>query len=80
LNTVMSNDFYILQYHLYTLALYQYLGIRLPGFDYEKDFGGVFYLFIRGIDPDRGPEFGIYRDFPRPELIKALARALIPEY
>jgi len=78
LNTVMSNDFYILQYHLYTLALYQYLRIRLPGFDYEKDFGGVFYIFIRGIDPDCGPEFGIYKDFPSPELIHALARALIP--
>ncbi|MGD9334025.1 MAG: exodeoxyribonuclease V subunit beta, partial [Desulfobacterales bacterium] len=40
LNMVMSNDFYILQYHLYALALYQYLWVRLPGFDYEKDFGG----------------------------------------
>ena len=78
LNTVMSNDFYILQYHLYTLALYQYLWVRLPGFDYEKDFGGVFYIFIRGVDPDHGPEFGIYKDYPSPDLIHALARALIP--
>jgi len=80
LNTVMINDFYILQYHLYTLALYQYLRARLPGFDYAKDFGGVFYLFIRGINPDYGPEFGIYKDFPNPELIHELARALIPDY
>jgi exodeoxyribonuclease V beta subunit len=78
LNTVMSNDFYILQYHLYTLALYQYLWVQLPGFDYEKDFGGVFYIFIRGVDPDHGPEFGIYKDYPSPDLIRALARALIP--
>jgi exodeoxyribonuclease V beta subunit len=78
LNTVMSNDFYILQYHLYTLALYQYLWVRLPGFDYEKDFGGVFYVFLRGVDPDYGPEFGIYKDYPSPDLIHALARALIP--
>jgi exodeoxyribonuclease V beta subunit len=78
LNTVMSNDFYILQYHLYTLALYQYLRVRLPGFDYEKDFGGVCYIFIRGVDPDHGPEFGIYKDYPSPDLIYALARALIP--
>ena len=78
LNTVMSNDFYILQYHLYTLALYQYLWVRLPGFDYEKDFGGVFYIFTRGVDPDHGPEFGIYKDYPSPDLIHALARALIP--
>jgi len=78
LNTVMSNDFYILQYHLYTLALYQYLWVRLPGFSYEKDFGGVFYIFIRGVDPDHGPEFGIYKDYPSPDLIHELARALIP--
>jgi exodeoxyribonuclease V beta subunit len=65
---------------LYTLALYQYLRARLPGFDYAKDFGGVFYLFIRGINPDYGPEFGIYKDFPNPELIHELARALIPDY
>jgi exodeoxyribonuclease V beta subunit len=78
LNTVMSNDFYILQYHLYTLALYRYLWVRLPGFDYEKDFGGVFYIFIRGVDPDHGPEFGIYKDYPNPDLIHELARALIP--
>jgi exodeoxyribonuclease V beta subunit len=78
LNTVMINDYYILQYHLYTLALYQYLRARLPGFDYTKDFGGVFYLFIRGIDPCHGPKFGIYKDFPDPKLIHALARALIP--
>jgi len=78
LNTVMSNDFYILQYHLYTLALYQYLWVRLPGFDYEKDFGGVFYIFIRGVNPDRGSEFGVYKDYPNPELIQALAKALVP--
>jgi len=77
LNKVMSNDFYILQYHLYTLALCQYLSIRLADFSYEKDFGGVFYVFIRGVDPDRGPKFGVYKDFPRPDLINALARALI---
>jgi len=78
LNKVMSNDFYILQYHLYTLALCQYLSIRLAKFSYEKDFGGVFYLFIRGVDPDRGPQFGVYKDFPSPDLINILSRALIP--
>ena len=78
LNKVMSNDFYILQYHLYTLALYQYLSIQLADFSYEKDFGGVFYIFIRGVDPDRGPQFGVYNDFPSPDLINALARAFIP--
>jgi len=75
---IMNNDFYILQYHLYTLSLYQYLRLRFPGFDYEKHFGGVFYIFIRGVDPDRGPEFGIYKDLPNTGLVRALLNALIP--
>jgi exodeoxyribonuclease V beta subunit len=77
-STVMNNNFYILQYHLYTLALCQYLRVRLPGFDCEKDFGGVFYIFIRGVDPDRGPDFGIYKDYPNPDLIQALSKTLVP--
>ena len=78
LNQVMKNDYYILQYHLYTLALHQYLRQQLPDYRYEKDFGGVFYIFIRGVDPDLGPEFGIYKDLPNPKLIDALAQTLIP--
>ena len=78
LTEIMNNDFYILQYHLYTLSLYQYLQLRLPDFSYEKHFGGVFYIFLRGVDPDRGPEFGIYKDFPSTKLINALLKALIP--
>ena len=74
----MKNDYYILQYHLYTLALHQYLRQQLPDYRYEKDFGGVFYIFIRGVDPDLGPEFGIYKDLPNPKLIDALAQALFP--
>jgi exodeoxyribonuclease V beta subunit len=78
LTEIMNHDFYILQYHLYALSLYQYLQLRLPDFSYEKHFGGVFYIFIRGVDPDRGPEFGIYKDLPNTDLINALLKALIP--
>lgn len=78
LTKIMNNDFYILQYHLYTLSLYQYLQLRFPGFDYEKHFGGVFYIFIRGVDPERGPEFGIYKDLPDTDLVNALLKRLIP--
>lgn len=76
----MRESDYILQYHLYVLALCQYLRQRSPGFRYESDFGGVFYLFIRGIDSRRGPQFGIYHDRPQPELINALGKALIPGF
>jgi exodeoxyribonuclease V beta subunit len=74
---VMENEFYILQYHIYTLALDLYLRMRLPGYSYEYHFGGVFYIFLRGVDPEKGADYGIYRDLPSPELIDALREALI---
>jgi len=77
LNSVMSRDFYILQYHLYVLAVHQYLQLRIPEFSYERHFGGVFYIFIRGVDPDKGPEFGVYKDIPDATLVDALLKELI---
>lgn len=76
----MQSEYYILQYHLYTLALHQYLRLGKPDYRYEKDLGGIFYLFIRGVDPDRGPEYGIYYDLPEPGLIHSLGKTLIPGY
>jgi len=80
LNQTMNNDYYILQYHLYVLALHQYLLKRVPGYRYETDFGGVFYFFIRGVDPVQGPDFGIYKDLPSPDIVNALGKALIPGF
>ena len=77
LQTAMSEAYYILQYCLYTLALNRYLKMRDPAYRYEKHFGGVFYIFIRGVDPAKGPAYGIYRDRPEAGLIDALDQALI---
>jgi len=73
----MEENFYTLQYTFYTLALNQYLKLRAQGYDYERHFGGIFYVFLRGVDPGKGPEFGIYRDKPRRDLIEALSEELI---
>ncbi len=73
---IMQNDYYILQYHLYTLALHKYLKNRLPNYDYEKDFGGVFYIFLRGINKTKGPDYGIFRDRPQKSLILEMDREL----
>lgn len=54
----MAAKLYPLQYHLYTVALHRHLALRLPGYDYEKHFGGVRYIFLRGVDPNH-PQFGI---------------------
>jgi len=77
LSPVMEREFYILQYHLYTLALDLYLGTRLPGYRYEDHFGGVFYIFLRGVEPEKGTDYGIYRDLPSPVLIEELRKAFI---
>jgi exodeoxyribonuclease V beta subunit len=62
---------------LYVLALHQYLKKRLPDYRYRDHFGGVFYIFLRGVDPQTGEAFGIYRDFPAEELVEALSQNLI---
>jgi exodeoxyribonuclease V beta subunit len=75
----MRKNYYILQYHLYALALNQYLRSRIHDYAYERHFGGVFYIFLRGIDSEMGSDFGIYRDFPRKELMETLSRELIDQ-
>jgi exodeoxyribonuclease V beta subunit len=80
LESIMAENFYILQYHLYTLALYQYLRLRNPSFNFERDFGGVIYIFIRGVDQIQGLTSGIYTDRPSIDLVNALGEALIPEF
>ena len=80
LHTTMQADYYILQYHIYTLALHQHLRLRKPDYSYGDDFGGVFYIFIRGVDDNRGPDYGIFFDLPDADLIEALGEALIPGY
>jgi exodeoxyribonuclease V beta subunit len=76
----MVANYYILQYHIYTLGLHQYLRYQQPDYRYEKDFGGVFYIFIRGVNESMGPGHGVFYDLPAPELIDSLGQALIPGY
>ena len=73
----MAGSFYTLQYHLYTLALHQYLKVKQHGYDYERHFGGVYYIFLRGVDPEEGSQCGVYRDKPSKELIDELGSLLL---
>ncbi|MCP4137309.1 MAG: exodeoxyribonuclease V subunit beta [bacterium] len=77
LRHAMESHFYILQYHLYTIALHKHLAVRLPGYTYEKNFGGIFYIFVRGVNPEQGSAYGIYRDIPAYELVESLCDYLI---
>ena len=77
----MIDHDYHLQYHLYVLATHRYLRARLgPNYDYTRDFGGVFYLFLRGMlgasaprTPD-GQTHGVFFDRPSFEVVDALDR------
>jgi exodeoxyribonuclease V beta subunit len=72
----MNERLYVLQSHLYAVALHQYLARRVPGYNYERHFGGVYYVFVRGVDPAR-PQFGVFRDRPSARLIDKLRDQLV---
>ncbi|KHA56695.1 exodeoxyribonuclease V subunit beta [Aeromonas hydrophila] len=67
LEQAMAEHRYDLQYQLYSLALHRLLTLRLPGYDFEQHFGGVFYLFLRGM-----PQGGIFHTRPSRELVQGL--------
>jgi exodeoxyribonuclease V beta subunit len=79
LGSVMAAHRYDLQYHLYTLAVHQHLRRCLPGYDYARDFGGVCYVFLRGVNPLFPAGSGLFCDRPEPGLVHALGAALIPD-
>jgi exodeoxyribonuclease V beta subunit len=77
LQGAMEQNLYSLQYLLYTVALNRYLSLRVRDYSYQTHFGGVLYLFLRGMDRERGEEFGVFRDTPPSGLIDELTNCLI---
>ncbi len=54
---------YDVQYHVYTVALHRFLESRLSNYSYEQDFGGVIYLFVRGLNNEDTNQ-GVFYDIP----------------
>jgi exodeoxyribonuclease V beta subunit len=67
----MLDHNYFLQAQLYVLAADLFLQNQIPNYDYERDFGGVFYLFLRGIDR-KNPKSGVYTQRPTQTVVKLL--------
>ncbi|MDO6428475.1 exodeoxyribonuclease V subunit beta [Thalassotalea sp. 1_MG-2023] len=44
---------YDLQYLIYAVALHRYLKQQLPNYHPDQHFGGILYLYLRGIHPDQ---------------------------
>lgn len=71
MQAAMSENNYHLQYHIYTVAAHKYLSNRLANWDYDTQFGGVIYLFVRGVR--NGSDTGIYLARPEKAHIEALS-------
>ena len=71
----MRAHHYVLQYHLYLVALDAFLRTRLPDYDYDRHIGGVAYAFLRGAHRD---DFGLYTDRPPRRLVEELSAVLRP--
>ena len=69
--TKMTRYFYNLQLGIYAVALHRYLERRLPDYEYEKNFGGAFYIFLRGIDPSKQNN-GIFSTRPPRKFVEQL--------
>lgn len=67
----MASHHYALQYSIYAMAVCRYLQQRLPDFDYDQHFGGVLYLFVRGMGQEN-PDYGIYRVPPDEPKLREL--------
>ncbi len=72
----MRAHHYALQANLYVLAADRFLAQRLPGYDYETHFGGVFYLFLRGMSRTH-PERGVCRLRPTLAQVERLRRLVL---
>jgi len=80
LQAAMESHHYLLQGLLYAVATHQYAKTRIQGYRYEEHFGGVSYLFLRGVAPDEPTgETGVYFFRPGAELIEGLSRLLSGE-
>jgi len=77
LERTMVQQGYHLQALLYALALHRHLGQRLPGYRFDEHFGGVLYLFVRGVRPGwtlaDGSAAGVHAQRPTLQLLDELS-------
>jgi exodeoxyribonuclease V beta subunit len=60
----MKSHNYGLQYWIYSMVLHRHLKNLLDDYSYDLHFGGVMYLFVRGMSPDH-PGSGVYSTLPK---------------
>lgn len=70
----MRDHRYDLQYQIYSVALHKFLATRIPNYSYEEHFGGVLYLFLRGVNSEN--DNGIYFAKPSEEFLDEMSLVL----
>jgi len=63
---------YDLQYLIYALALHRYLKVTIENYQPNRDFGGVYYLYLRGMSDElQHKDCGVfYRNISNVELLQ----------
>ena len=79
LKNEMVKNLYFLQYLIYLVALIRHLrsyhGGRFGEQEYEKEIGGIYYMFLRGISP-AFPGRGIFYARPPWQTMEKLEKIL----
>lgn len=70
----MLRHHYVLQSHLYVLALHLHLGRHRPDYDCDRHLGGSLYLFLRGMSPRHPPGTGVFFQRPERALLEEMSR------
>ncbi|NOQ16461.1 MAG: exodeoxyribonuclease V subunit beta, partial [Methyloprofundus sp.] len=68
----MHEHNYGLQYWIYSVVLHQYLQQRLANYQFSEHFGGVRYLFVRGMQEQQAMS-GVFSVLPDEQLMTELA-------
>ena len=76
LRRVMAEEYYFLQYTLYAYSLHQYLKVQKKDYSLEKDFGGVYYIFLRGVKKENNQLTGVFFDKPDIHYMNSLEREI----
>lgn len=74
LTTTMSRAHYLLQALLYTVAAQRWLRQTTADWQYDRDFAGTVYLFLRGLQADTA--HGVWCARPPRDLVDALETTL----
>lgn len=78
LQSAMLSHAYPLQYLIYSLALHRHLQQRLPDYDPEIHFGGVYYLFLRGMKAEWS-QTGVFFDRLDRRLLESVDQIMAGE-